>query len=44
MHLKSLEIAGKIAPEAQLFFTHLLNSFNKNYKPVLDQIVLSHII
>lgn len=39
LHLKAMEVAGRVIPEAENYFSHLANSFNKNYKPVLDQIV-----
>ena len=39
LHLKAIELAGKYLPPSNDFFNHLLNSFNKNYKFVLDEIV-----
>lgn len=39
LHLKAIELAGKHLPPSNDFFNHLLNSFNKNYKFVLDEIV-----
>jgi hypothetical protein len=39
LHLKAIEIAGKYLPSGNDFFTHLINSFNKNYKCIMDEIV-----
>lgn len=39
LHLKAIEVAGKYLPPDNDFFTHLLNSFNKNYKCLMDEIV-----
>jgi len=39
LHVKAIELAGKYLPVDNDFFTHLINSFNKNYKCILDEIV-----
>jgi hypothetical protein len=36
LHLKAIELAAKYIPDTSNYFTHILNSFNKNYKSILD--------
>jgi hypothetical protein len=36
LHIKAIEIAAKYLPPSNFFVNHLLGSFNKNYKTVLD--------
>ena len=39
LHLKAIELAGEhLSPEND-YFVHLINSFTKNYKCILDEIV-----
>lgn len=44
IHIKALEIATKYLPPSNFFLNHLLGSFNKNYKFLLDEIVSIDVI
>lgn len=39
MHLKALEVAGRLLPSGNALFGHLAQSFCRNYKFVMDEIV-----
>lgn len=36
LHIKSIEIAAKLLPPNNILFSHLCQSFNRNFKFVLD--------
>ena len=42
MHLKAIEIAMKYLFSSQKYLSHLIISFNKNYKIYMETIVRNH--
>ncbi len=39
LHLKAIELAARFIPSGKTFISHLVSSFNKNYKFYMDKIV-----
>lgn len=39
-HLKAIELVGKFMPNSNQYISHLIGSFNKNYKFYMDKIVI----
>lgn len=39
LHLKAIELVARFMPNSNLYVSHLISSFNKNYKFYMDKIV-----
>ena len=43
-HLKAIELTGRFMPNSNQYISHLITSFNKNYKFYMDKIVTSFLM
>ena len=44
LHLKAIELVARFMPNSNLYVSHLISSFNKNYKFYMDKIVNMQLI
>ena len=44
LHLKAIELVARFMPNSNLYVSHLISSFNKNYKFYMEKIVKFNLI